>query len=371
MKHDNLAIITRGFSATSQTFVRRHIDQLNAGHTVVVAKHPVKAREFAKPLYSYRKSRLNEYLRAFNLPGQWVPAAKRNLMDIGEFFDLNRVSHALVEFGYVATDLGPAITQSGRPVYCMFRGNDASSRLRDPIYFRLLKQTFPQLAGIICVSNHLLSNLEEHGLAHPRSIVVPSGVDTELFQPGTGKDGCCICVGRLVEKKSPLPLLRAFAKAAKSHDLSLEFIGSGPKEEPARKLAQELGITGRVRFAGDLPHEAVVKRMRQAALYVQHFQTPANGDTEGMPNVIQEAMACGLPIITTRHAGIPDHLKDTINARLLEPGDTDGFAEAICALFSSRAERERLGRAAREYAVAHLDFRISHRRIENFIGLGA
>ena len=80
-------------------------------------------------------------------------------------------------------------------------------------------------------------------------------------------------------------------------------------------------------------------------------------------------MACGLPIVTTRHAGIPDHLEDGINARLVEPGDVDGFASAINELCSSVPQQERLGRAARNYAVENLDYRISHQRIEQFMGL--
>jgi colanic acid/amylovoran biosynthesis glycosyltransferase len=370
MKQDNLAIVTRGFSATSQTFVRRHLDYLNAGRTVVVGKHPIKAKGFPKPLYAYRKSRVNEYLRAFKLPGRdMYGSAARNRDGIREFFDSHQVSHALVEFGYVATDLGPAITQSGRPVYCMFRGNDASSRLNDRIYLRLLKQVFPEFSGIIAVSRHLLSNLEQHGLVHPRSIVVPSGVDTQVFKPGSREAGYCLCVGRLVEKKTPRPLIQAFAKIADANDLRLEFIGSGPEEATAKALTQELGIAERAIFTGDLSHDEVVTRMAKANFYFQHFQTPENGDTEGMPNVIQEAMACGLPIVTTRHAGIPDHLEDGINARLVEPGDVDGFASAINELCASVPQQERLGRAARNYAVENLDYRISHQRIEQFMGL--
>lgn len=370
MQHNKLAIVTRSSGAGSQTFIKRHIDQLNDGNTVLVSKSKPKEKGFDKPLFLYRRKRLEPYARSFGIGTSLFSGQLRGqTAGIRSFFDLNNVSHALFEFGYVATELGPRIFNTGRPTYCMFRGNDASSRLRDPVYLRLLRKTFPHLSGIIAVSQHLLDNLAEHGLVHPRSLVVPSGVDVDLFKPGKPEPGYCVCVGRLVEKKSPRHLIRAFAPVAETNNLVLDFIGSGPELEPARALAKELGIAERTRFSGSLPHREVVARMRRASLYLQHFHTPENGDTEGMPNVIQEAMACALPIVTTRHAGIPDHLQDRKTALLVEPRDAPAFTRAISELCNSPQLGRKLGQAAREYALANLDYRISHQRIETFMGI--
>lgn len=361
-----LAIIARSPKARPQTFVRRHIEYLNGGNNVVICNKDYEDDVLGKPTIKYSRATLEEYQRSWTGVTAFPFRKKR----IKQFLDQHNVGCILVEFGYVATDLGPQITELGRPVYCMFRGNDGSSRLRNPAYRRLLDQVFPKLDGIISVSNHLLENLAGYGFSHPNAIVVPSGADTELFVPGKREKGLCVSVGRLVAKKSPEVMIRAFARQCEKFDLHLEIIGSGNHREMAENLAQTLGVGERVVFRGHLPHSEVVERMKAASFYFQHFQTPKNGDTEGMPNVIQEAMSCGIPIVTTRHAGIPDHLEDGVNGLVVEPNDVDGFSNAIAKVASSKELQTKFGRNARDYAVNNLDYRISHQKIERFLGLG-
>ncbi len=368
-----LAIVARSPDAVSQTFVRRHIEHLNGGNTVVICDRRYEDGTFGRPLYFYDRSRTVAFVGAFTGMRQAFSnlLTPRNNGQLRDFLREKDVTHVLMEFGYIATDLGDELLASGLPVYCMFRGNDASGHLTKFSYRRRLKKVFNRLSGVIAVSSHLLDNLAAHGMRHENSLIAPSGADTRLFVPGTPLDGLCICVGRMVEKKSPLPLIRAFAKSANEHSLTLEFIGDGPLEGRAKGLAQELGIADRITFHGRMPHEKVIERMRNAMMYVQHFQTSENGETEGMPGVISEAMACGLPVITTRHGGIPDHLSNGVNSILLEPGDEDGFANALLEMSKSLQIRQKLGAEAREYAITHLDYRISHRKIEEFMGIAA
>lgn len=368
-----VAIAARTPDAVSQTFVRRHINLLNGGQNVVVSNKRYPPDTFSKPTINYSRSRLAGFARAF-LPdagkhSTLLSPGKNRLLH--PFLMQHGVTHVLLEFGYIATDIGPEMLATGLPVYCMFRGNDASSRLNQTIYRRQLRKVFPHLSGVISVSSHLVDNLARHGLTHPRTLIAPSGADIERFKPGKPENGRCICVGRFVPKKSPVPLLKAFARVAQTHDLTLELIGDGELQPKAEALAKSLGIADRVIFTGRLPHDEIMQRMRSSMLYIQHFQTTTNGDTEGMPGVIAEAMACGLPIVTTRHAGIPDHVEDGVNGRLTEPGDIEGMAQAIAVLSGDSLLRANLGAAARQYAVRELDYRISHSRIEAFMGLRA
>ena len=367
-----LAVVTRSTTSPSQTFVRRHIEFLNHGNTVVVSGRYKGETVMGRPTFHYQNSRLVELVNSLGFfPAAFEQfGASAHNAKVKAFFDEQKVTHAIMEFGYVATEIGHHIINTGRPTYCMFRGNDASGMLRNSSYRRILKQILPRLSGIISVSQSLLDNLARHGISNPKAIVVPSGVNTDLFKPGKPEPGLCLSVGRMVKKKSPETMLRAFAMVADKFDLKLEIVGGGDGLPKAQRIAKELGINDRVIFSDRMRHEEVVKRMAKPMLYLQHFQTSANGDTEGMPGVIQEAMACGLPIVTTRHAGIPDHISDGENGLLVEPGDINAFANAISRLCESQQLRQKLGQTARRYAVEQVDYRISHSKIEKFMGMG-
>ncbi|MEQ3625872.1 MAG: glycosyltransferase [Celeribacter sp.] len=359
----HLTIFTRDPHKFSETFVRRRIQYLNGGNVSVVSltgAGPGTCLE--KPELSATNQR--SMSRLFKRRQM-----QRREQDVVEFLKQQGTTHVVAEFGYVATEFADLLKDLSIPVYCTFRGNDASARLRDRAYVAHLKELFDRLDGIITVSDFLRRNLAAVGLHHPRTLVAPSGVDTTVFTPGPPTPGLCFNVGRLVPKKQPLPMIRAFAKVAEKHDLVLEIAGEGPLENDARDLAKSLGMSGRIRFLGRLDHADVRARMRNASVYLQNFETPPDGDTEGMPTVIQEAMACGVPIVTTRHSGVPEHVFDGISGRVVEPGDVDAFAAALGQLAADPALRETLGRNARAHAVAELDYRDLFKRIETFMGL--
>lgn len=367
-----LAIVARAVNVRTQTFVLRHMKHLFSGRTVIVSTKNFKEPVFGKPTFTYKRSRIDQLARRLGipLPGRLQDALLGPADGYREFFDQQGVNAVLCEFGYVAAEIGPQLLKTGRPVFTMFRGSDASSKLNDAGYRRRMAEMLPKLGGVIAVSSHLLDNLHRHGLSHPRSIVVPSGVDTQRFLPGKPEPGLCVCVGRLVPKKAPDKLLRAFAAVAENHDLKLEFVGYGSALRSLQRLAVELNVADRVTFSGYLPHDEIIGRLQRASMYIQHFQTAASGNTEGMPNVIQEAMSCGLPIVTTNHAGIPDHIRSGENGLLVEEGDLAGFSDALDKLAADARLRKRLGTAARAYAVENIDYRICHARIEAFMEQG-
>ena len=116
-----------------------------------------------------------------------------------------------------------------------------------------------------------------------------------------------LAVGRMIPKKAPLTTIEAFARvAADFPSRRLEMIGDGPLLEDARRLAAERGLADRVAFLGLQPHPVVREKMARAAVFLQHSVTDADGNEEGLPIAIQEAMASGAVVISTRHAGIPD-----------------------------------------------------------------
>jgi colanic acid/amylovoran biosynthesis glycosyltransferase len=365
-----LAIVVRDHAKYSETFVRRHITHLFGGRTVVISIRGEAEASSGRPTLIcgpapwgkrvMRRSRPLDYLKA-----AWKRREqKRRIL---EFLKATRATHVLCEFGYVGAEVMESVAASGLPFFCYFRGNDASAMLNNPDYVARLKVLFPKLDGVFAVSRFLLDNLARHGLIHPVTQVVPSGIDTESFRPGKTDPHLLLTVGRLVAKKSPVKVIEALALLDDLPHLRLEIIGEGPDLERCIHRARALSVADRIHFLGRQEHEVVRERMGRAAVYVQHFDTSPDGDTEGMPSVIQEAMAAGRAIVTTRHAGIPEHVTDGATGILTEPGDVHALAEGIRRLVTSPELCEMLGRNARQYAIANLEYRGLYQRVEETI----
>src|SRR5690606_28888079 len=142
--------------------------------------------------------------------------------------------------------------------------------------------------------------------------------------------------------------LLAFKEAVdRMPDARLVMVGDGPLLEACRQLARALGVERVVSFPGALPHDEVADIMRQARGFVQHSLRPADGDSEGTPLAVLEAAATGLPVIATRHGGIPDVVRDGETGILVDEGDVRAMAEAVAALALHPGRARALGEAAR------------------------
>ncbi len=151
-----------------------------------------------------------------------------------------------------------------------------------------------------------------------------------------------ITVGRLSAEKNQALLLRAFAQAAQTVPAALTLVGDGPEAPALRALAAELGLTDRVRFAGQ--RRDVAALLSEADLFV------LSSDYEGLPLALLEAMGAGLPILSTAVGGIPDVVTD--NGLLTPPGDRDALANAMARLLEDPALRQRMGRRSLDRAAA-------------------
>jgi glycosyltransferase involved in cell wall biosynthesis len=107
--------------------------------------------------------------------------------------------------------------------------------------------------------------------------------------------------------------------------------------------------------------------MARAAVFIQHSVTAADGNTEGLPTSIQEAMACGAVVVSTRHAGIPEAVTSGVNGMLVDEHDGPGFAAALRAVLADPALAARLAAAARETALEKFDIDKLHAKLEAMI----
>ena len=136
------------------------------------------------------------------------------------------------------------------------------------------------------------------------------------------------------------------------------MVGDGPLLPFVQKRARQLGIEQMVHFTGVLTSDAVAKEMRRARVFVQHSRTAEDGDEEGCPVSVMEAQLCGLPVVATRHGGIPDVVVDQQTGRLVEEGDRTGMAEAMALLADRPDLAAAWGAAGQQRAQAR--FTVSH-----------
>lgn len=180
-----------------------------------------------------------------------------------------------------------------------------------------------------------------------RVFYIPNGVDTDFFHPaGTEPDEpSLLCIARMAPDKNHPLLLRAFARVLhRVPDAVLHLVGEGREKTRIKALAAAPELQGRVHFH---PGNADVRPLlRKAQVFV------LASDYEGMPNVLLEAMACGLPVAATRAGGVPELVIHEQTGLLADCGDSEGLAGAMTRLLISAGERAAFGRAGRERALA-------------------
>ena len=200
---------------------------------------------------------------------------------------------------------------------------------------------------IFCISDFCRSQLMKYcDPAHwDKMHVVRLGVDNEEFKPVSrvgNRPLQIVCTGRLVPAKGQHVLLRAFTRLhAKGHDIHLTFVGDGPDSPSLKREASENGVAGRVTFRGALNHDEAREQLAGADIFA------LASFAEGIPVALMEAMAMGLPCVSTCITGIPELIRDQVDGLLVPASSIECLESAIESLLLDAGLRARLGAAAR------------------------
>jgi len=180
-------------------------------------------------------------------------------------------------------------------------------------------------------------------------VIIRCGIDPLNFTRHKRVEGDIVrflCVGRFVEKKGHERLLQAFRNVADVRaNVRLRLAGDGPLKPAMMELCETLGLSDKVEYLGSVPSESVMEEMRRADVFVLHSVTAKNGDMEGVPVSIMEASATGLPVVSTRHSGIPELVLDGISGLLTDEADTQSFSQNMLRLADNAQLRLKLGEA--------------------------
>jgi colanic acid/amylovoran biosynthesis glycosyltransferase len=230
------------------------------------------------------------------------------------------------------------------------RGYDMTGARRD-LGDEAYRRVFERADAVIATSHRLRALALAAGCPVAKIEVVTSGIDFDdfPFRPpvATNPPLRLVTVGRLVEKKGVAHTLAAVARLrADGYDVALAVVGDGPLRAALETTATRLGVDRHVVFHGALAAPEVAAVMAASDIFVAAPVQAANGDEDGVPNVLKEAMACGLPIVAFAHPGVAELIDDEVHGLLAAPGDAGALAARVAALIDRPQRWETLARAA-------------------------
>jgi len=290
-----------------------------------------------KNLHFWRKSEVLE----------WLLKARRH------YRKLLRRNHYDVVHAFFAFPSGWLCyrTANALPYIISLRGSDVPGyNVRLGLDYKLLSGLFRKIwdgAALTVANSKGLRKLALEFMPNLDIRVISNGVDTEQFRPPQERAPTgllkLLTVCRLISRKRIDLLIKAVADAKKlGHDLRLNIAGDGNLLEPLRRLADELGVAETVNFMGRVGAEQMAQVYQENDIFIM------SSAHEGMSNAMLEAMACGLPIVTTRCEGVEELIAD--NGVVVEDQGPEAIAAAIIKLAGDPHTCEKMALAARKQA---------------------
>ncbi|MCI0395963.1 MAG: glycosyltransferase [Chloroflexi bacterium] len=233
---------------------------------------------------------------------------------------------------------------------------------------RMLREKVAEAAFVVPISKFNREVIMEacglNGTADDKLVVIHCGVDSHYFQPRPGRNGHSpdggplnlLSIGTLHEVKGQTHLVEACRLLReKGIPFTCRFVGDGPDEATLMAQAAAAGLTDCVHFLGRKTREEVVRLLQEADVLVAPSVPSQDGRREGIPVVLMEAMACGLPVVASRLSGIPELVKDRHTGLLVPPGEAEALAGVLARLYYEPETRRQMGQAGREVILQAFD----------------
>jgi glycosyltransferase involved in cell wall biosynthesis len=399
VQQPRLAYVVSRFPELTQTFVLRELDAVAAAHDIslyaLFATAPDVVHERARPwLSTVRRASPGAGLAAV---AYWAARSPLSLLRVVGFVLASHARRpsvlvrALVSVPVALAHARTMKREGIRHVHAHFGTYPAlaawiAHRLMGTSYsFTVhahdlfvhqlgLARKVDDAAFVVAISDYNRRRLEQLSGSDADVRVVHCGIELDRFTlrprrlPAEGPVQAA-CVASFEEYKGQEILVRAMAHAGMER-VRARFAGDGPRRAPVEKLVVELGLEARVEFAGALREEEVRALLADADLFVLPSIIAANGDMEGIPVALMEAMAIGLPVVTTELSGIPELVRDGETGWLARPADPDSLARTVAAALSDPDEAARRALAGRELVEREFDLQASAAElIEAFSGV--
>jgi len=261
-----------------------------------------------------------------------------------------------IEFGTTAHVAADLLSKVDKPYIISVHGFDITREFNDPWYTSEFTRLANQSHAVVCASQHTRNLCISAGVNRDRCHVIRLAIDNARFTPikqAKPLPASFVHLGRLVEKKGPLQTVMAFQQVLKEIPKArLTIIGEGPLRSSVEKYIQSNNLEEAVLMTGSLPQEQALDLVRSHAIFCQHSVTSTDGDQEGFALSPAEAALMGMPVISTFHNGIPEHVQHRNTGLLVQEWDIKGMAHAMIELAQKPEQAKSMGEAGRQNILA-------------------
>ena len=276
-----------------------------------------------------------------------------------------------IYFGQIAVHLLPLIRAWKKPSVVSFHGADVTVDMNRPAYREATRQMLDAVKLVLVRSDSQRRAVIRLGCDEKKIEIQRTGIPLDEFPfrernfVGAATEWRFVQAGRLIEKKGLPVTLRAFAVFLGRHpNAKLTIAGEGPLLSQLQNLARDLNIDGRVSFTGFISQEQLREIYYASHIFLHPSQTGDDGNQEGIPNSMLEAMASGLPVFATRHGGIPDAIENGVSGLLVPERDHEKLAVALFDAAKDPGFLLRIARNGADIVRENFDLRAQAQRLE-------
>jgi colanic acid/amylovoran biosynthesis glycosyltransferase len=286
---------------------------------------------------------------------------------------LNKTNAGLLHiyFGQIAVHLLPLIRAWKKPSIVSFHGADVTVDMNKPAYREATRQMLEAVKLVLVRSESLRSAVIDLGCDEKKIEIQATGIPLDQFPFREDKlvaqatEWRLVQAGRLIEKKGIPVSLRAFSVFLRQYpNASLTIAGEGPLLGKLQELARELNIDQRVSFTGFLSQDQLRELYYASHIFLHPSQTGHDGNQEGIPNSMLEAMASGLPVFATQHGGIPEAIENGVSGVLVPERDHIKLAAALLGAVQTPGFLSRIAHNGAEIVRKNFDLRTQAQRLE-------
>lgn len=340
----NIAVVTpSGLDQVNETFIMAHARHLQNAKLYYGGKVPFYLENDSE---NFHVSGVVDKIKIKFL-GQ--NPKKIQVAKLLSSFKKNNIKAVLAEYGDTGAHMMKVCKKAGIPLFVHFHGYDASLHKILDAYKERYEEMFEYASAIFVVSKYMRNKLISLGCPESKLVLNTYGPAPRfLSYENTPNQKKFVAVSAFRDKKAPYYTLLAFKQVLQKYpDIKLVWGGSGMLKPTCENMARHFGIYDKIEFKGFLNPDGVFKTMQGSYCFIQHSIIAENGDMEGTPVAILEAQAMGLPVVSTRHAGIPDVVIENETGYLVKEHDVNGMAQAMIKIIENPEQTEQMAKRAK------------------------